>query len=205
MPLLSGTPAELAAKKSLRWAACLRNCGIIILLGMPWHECRLVALKRTPRTRWTMRGKGRKHVGRDESRMEGEENWSGLNGSLRTSLFTWSRYASWPSRRARANNQTCTLLYTWSGSCRLIGKIHEEDRALFVDKSRVKHARKWHDRGLKLDRSATLDREMRGFRGAISGRGRKVHRVVSLVVNCQSCLVRGQSVLCNELIPWKRL
>lgn len=72
---------------------------------------------------------------------------------------------------------------------------------MLADKSRVKHARKWHDRGFKLDRSATLDSEMRGFRGAISGQGRKVHRIVSSVVNCRSCLVRGQSVLCNELIP----
>lgn len=125
-------------------------------------------------------GKGRKHVGRDESRDIGRKG-EGISkrvqvgeGHLRTSLFTWSRYAS---RRkvdgARANDRTRTLLCTWSGvPRRLIGKIHEEDRGIVCSRdqreregeSRVKHARKWHDRAALKPRIEALDSEMRGFR-----------------------------------------
>lgn len=86
----------------------------------------------------------------ETNRKEGEKNWSRLSfsqrdkhGGLRTSLFTWSRYASWPSRRARANNRTCTFLCTWSGSCRLIGRIHEEDGGIVCWRTRVA----WNTRG----------------------------------------------------------
>lgn len=175
---------------------------------MPWHECRRIALERMrkmndererEKTRWARRIE-------DEGRRELKRTQRWKQRGPQDFPFTWSRYAFWPSRRARANDRTCTLLCTWSGSCRLIGKIHGGGSGIVCSagKSRVKHARKWHDRGLKLDRSAALDSEMRGFCDAISGRGRKVHRVVSSVVNCRSCLVHGQSVLCNELIPWKR-